>query len=139
MNTRLDELIAKAYTSAGAQDDVNKVYLALLQEVLFVPVEKAVLGSARDPEEPFKPLFAKVNDNFYMLAFDRLERLEVWAGEQMDSMDYVEIQGRDVIAGLGEQAFLGLNVGCEFYKEFTADEVKRLKTVVARIVQLRQG
>jgi len=139
MNTRLDELIAKAYQSSGAQDDVNKVYLALLQEVLFVPVEKAVLGSARDPEEPFKPLFAKVNDNFYMLAFDRLERLEVWAGEQMDSMDYVEIQGRDVIAGLGEQAFLGLNVGCELYKEFTADEVKRLKTVVARIDQLRQG
>jgi hypothetical protein len=139
MNTRLDDLIAKAYASSGAQDDVNKVYLALLQEVLFVPVEKSVAGAERDPEEPFKPLFAKVNDNFYMLAFDRLERLEVWAGDQMDGMDYVEVQGKDVIAGLGEEAFLGLNVGTEFYKEFTADEVKRLKTVVARIDQLRQG
>jgi hypothetical protein len=134
--TELDELIKTAYASTGSQDDVNKVYLNLLRSPLYVPVEKNALLVSE--EEPFRPLFANVNGNYFMLVFDTSERLVEWAGEHASDMQYVEISGRDIIAGVGEQVFIGLNLGSPFYKEFSPDEVKKLKTVVARIDQLRQ-
>jgi hypothetical protein len=142
--TELDKLIAAAYASEGKQDDVNKVYLTFLRSALLIPVEKIPEGQVvnLDPEseeEPFKPLFAKVDDNFFMLVFDQVERLRSWAGEQIDLIDYVEISGRDIIAGLNDQVFLGLNLGEEFYKEFSPAEIKQLKSIVSRIDQLKQG
>jgi hypothetical protein len=132
--TELDKLIAAAYASEGKQDDVNKVYLTFLRSALLIPVEKIPEGQVvnLDPEseeEPFKPLFAKVDDNFFMLVFDQVERLRSWAGEQIDLIDYVEISGRDIIAGLNDQVFLGLNLGEEFYKEFSPAEIKQLKSI----------
>jgi hypothetical protein len=138
MMSQLDDLIAKAYASEGKQEDVNKVYLALLQTMLFVPVEKTEL-ELTDLDEPFRPLFAKFEDKYFMLAFDSEERLSTWAGEEAGSMGYVEISGRDVIAGMGEEVFLGLNVGSDFYKQFSSDEVKQLKKIVARIDEMRNG
>ena len=74
-----------------------------------------------------------------MLAFDQVDRLSTWAGDQSDLLDYVEITGKEVIEGISDQAFLVLNLGSEFYKEFSPDEIKRLKTIVSRINQLKQG
>ncbi|MES2217445.1 MAG: SseB family protein [Pseudomonadota bacterium] len=133
--TELDKVIQTAYATTGRQEDVNKVYLALLRSLLFVPVEKNSV--IVNEEEPFRPLFANIEGNYFMLVFDSNERLAEWAGEHYDAMQYVEISGRDVISGVGEQVFVGLNAGTEFYKEFSPDEVKRLKTIVARIDQLR--
>jgi hypothetical protein len=36
--TELDELIQTAYANPGRQEDVNKVYLALIRSLLVVPV-----------------------------------------------------------------------------------------------------
>jgi hypothetical protein len=138
--TELDRLMAAAFSSEGQQDAVNKVYLTLLRMPVFVPVQK------RDPkkfisentEEPFKPLFANIDGNFFMLIFDTLERLTVWAGDQFEHIDYVEISGRDIFFGINEEVYLGLNADTEFYKEFSPDEVKRVKMIIARIDQLRQ-
>lgn len=136
--TELDQMIAAAFASEGKQEDVNKVYLVLLRTPLFVPVKK------NDPsmnhvneDEPFSPLFAKVEDNYFMLAFDAVERLTTWAGENLDQIDYVELSGKEVVAGINENVFLCLNPGTEFYKEFSPDEVKKLKMVVSRIEQLK--
>ncbi len=135
--TELDQLLSEAFATQGKQEAVNKVYLSLLRSPLFIPVEKASLVVTPDPEEPFKPLFANVGDKIFMLAFDTLERLTAWAGEHYDQLEYVEISGRDIVAGMGTTVFLGLNLGTEFYKEFAPDEIKHLKKVVARIDQLR--
>ena len=140
--TELDTLIAAAYASEGKQDDVNKVYLTFLRSPLLIPVEKVAadqVPAADSEEEPFKPLFAKVEGNFFMLVFDTVERLRAWAGDQLDLIDYVEISGRDIIAGLSDQVYLGLNLGEKYYKEFSPDEVIQLKKIVARIDQLKQG
>jgi hypothetical protein len=139
--TELDKLIAAAYASEGKQDDVNKVYLNFLRSGLLIPVEKLPEGKVIDAdsdEEPFKPLFANVDGNYFMLVFDTVERLRDWAADQMDLIDYVEISGRDIIAGLNDQVFLGLNLGAKFYKEFSPDEVLQLKKIVARIDQMKQ-
>jgi hypothetical protein len=136
--TELDKVIAAAFASEGKQDDVNKVYLTLLRTPVFLPVQKEPVVQD-DNEEPFKPLFAIVDDQYFMLIFDTVERLTAWAGEQIDNINYVEISGRDVVAGINDQVFLCLNHGTDFYKEFTPDEVKRLKMIVSRIDQLKSN
>ena len=137
--SELDELIAAAFKSEGKQDDVNKVYLTLLRTPLFIPVEKIEEGAPVNEDEPFRPLFAKLDDNYFMLAFDSVERLQNWAGDELHQMDYVQLIGKDLVAGINDAAYLCLNQGTDFYKEFSPDEVKRLKTVVSRIDQLRNS
>jgi hypothetical protein len=137
--TELDTLIAAAFQSEGDKDAVNKVYLTLLQATLFVPVEKksADAEPLSEDEEPFKPLFANLDEKYFLLTFDTLSRLTEWAGDQMDMIDYVELVGRDLISGINESVFLCLNLGSEFYKEFSPEEVKHLKLIVSRINQLK--
>jgi hypothetical protein len=137
--TELDQLIANAFASEGKQEDVNKVYLSLIRASLFLPVQKEETLSAAEEAEPFKPLFARIDDKYFMLAFDTVERLTMWAGDQLPHINYVEISGHDVIAGINEQVHLCLNYGTDFYKEFSPDEVKRLKMIVARIDQMKMG
>ena len=132
--TDLDNAIAAAFASEGKQDDVNKVYLLLLRTALFVPVSKQ---KTANNEEPFTPLFAQIDGRYYMLAFDTLERLHDWAGEHLNDMAYVEISGHDLIKGINDQACFSLNVGTTYYKEFLPDEIKRLKTIVSRIEQMK--
>ena len=133
--TELDGVIAAAFASEGQeQEAINKVYLTLLRTPLMIPVKKE---ASQSEEEPFTPLFARVEDKYFLIAFDTLERLSAWAGDELDKIGYVELAGRDFIAGMGEQVYFCLNLGTEYYKEFSPDEVKRLKMVVARIDQLK--
>jgi len=132
--TLLDDAIAFAYKNQGKQESVNKVYLLLLHTTLYVPIKK---GRNLQSEEPFQPLFAKIDERYFMLAFDTVERLTDWAGEHYKDIDYVELSGRDVIAGINAQVFLGLNFGTDFYKEFSPDEVIHLKKIVAKLDQLK--
>jgi len=138
--TALDQAIAAAFNSEGKQEDVNKVYLTLVQSSLFVPVKnKDPALNHIDEQNPFSPLFAKIEGRYFMLVFDLLERLTAWAGDHLNEIDYVEISGRDVIAGINEDVFLCLNMGTAFYKEFSPDEIKRLKMIVSRILQMKNG
>jgi hypothetical protein len=132
--TELDTAIAAAFKSEGKQEEVNRVYLLLLKSSLFIPIEKDYQSTE---EEPFRPLFAQIDNQFFMLAFDTLERLQTWAGNHYNDLGYIELSGRDVIAGISDQAFLGLNYGSDFYKEFSPEEVKRLKAIVSRLDQLK--
>jgi len=133
--TELDQLIEAAFKSEGQQETVNKVYLSLLKTDLFVPIKKTTEDNV-SAEEPFIPLFAKVDDKLFMVVFDTLERLTAWAGNDYEKMDYVELMGREVVTGINENVYLCLNLGTPFYKEFSPDEVQRLKMVVGRIEQL---
>src|SRR5579863_7326937 len=97
--TELDQLIAAAFASQGKQDNVNKVYLCLLRTSLFLPVKKDAPVST---EEPFSPLFARIDNQIYMMAFDTLDRLIAWAGNQHTEMAHVAISGRELIRGINE-------------------------------------
>lgn len=141
--TTLDKTISDAFLSEGQQAAVNKVYLTLLKTTLFLPVKQDTQQNAeqnKNLDEPFTPLFAKIDEKYFLMAFDQLQRLEAWAGEHRDQMGYVELSGKYLIQGINEEkVYLGLNTGTECYKEFSPDEIKRLKTVAARIDQLRQS
>lgn len=133
--TELDQAIQEAFLQQGKQDAVNKVHLLFLKTSLYLPVKKE---TPVELEEPFAPLFVKEGDSYFMPLFDTLDRLVAWAGDHFDQMNYVEIMGADCVRGVNEKVYLCLNYGTDFYKEFSPDEVKYLKKVVARIDQLKE-
>jgi hypothetical protein len=135
--TELDQIITKAYQNEGKKEDVNKVYLTFLQTLLYVPVKKDLDPTLTD--EPFAPLFTKIENQTYMLVFDTVNRLKNWANDAIDQMNYVELSGHDVIFGIHPEVYLCLNVGTQFYKEFSPDEVFHLKKIVAKIQTLKNN
>lgn len=131
--TELDTLMAKALESEGNDAEANKFYTALFRTRLFMP---ATLQD--DEEEPFAPIYLQDGENYFIPAFDQLERLSAWAADEFEKLDYVEIDGADVIRCVGtENVFLSLNPGTEFYKEFRPDEVHRLKMMIGKIDKLK--
>jgi hypothetical protein len=132
--TELDTLIQDAFAQEGRKDITNKFYLLFLRTNLLLPVKKD-----KNPlsEEPFEPLFANIEGRYYLPVFDTLERLSAWAGEEFAAMQYVDISGHDLILGISEAAFLCLNLGTPFYKEFAPDEIMHLKKIVARIAEMK--
>ena len=107
-----------------------------MRSSLFIPIEKRATPKQADASD-FKPLFAKINDQYFILAFDTLPRLQTWAGEEMHLIDYIELEGSALIAGINDGVFLCLNLGEKYYKEFSPDEVKHLRGIVAKIAQLK--
>ena len=128
--TELDQCVANAFASEGKQEDVNKLYTCLLRTSLYVPISQE---KPEDPEEAFTPLFMEVGENYFLMAFDHLTRLEAWAGDLFQQMDYVILTGRDLVRSLGNRVILALNYDTQYYKEFAVDEIARLKTVVAKL------
>lgn len=135
--TELDQLIQAAFKSVGKQEEANQFYLALLKTQLYVPVKKNEQKIISE-EEPFIPLFAKIEDHYFMVIFDTHDRLVNWAGDHYNEMDYVTLSGKEIITGINDGVYLSLNPETECYKEFAPDEVKRLKQIVLRIDQLMQ-
>ncbi len=133
----LDQAISRAFESQGKQEDVNKVYLLFLQSPMFLPVKKTT--EETKSEEAFHPLYAVIDEKYFMLAFDELERLTHWAQEQIAQIDYVELTGRDLIAGINENVYLVINIGTGFHKEFSPEEVMHLKKIVLKLDQLKSG
>lgn len=131
----LDSLLKTAYELEGSTDAVNKFYVRLFRANLYLPV---TLHSEKD-DEPFTPLHIKQDDHFFIPVFDSLVRLQDWAAEQHEKIDHVEITGEAVIRGLGRKAYLCLNVGTPFYKEFSPEEIARLKLTLAKMDKLRKS
>lgn len=131
--TELDQLIQAVYQSGGGLADVNKFYATLLRSRLYMPIEPDTENNTKDPDEPYSPLFIQYESQFFTLAFDTLARLQEWAGDLVNDIGYVDILGRELIRNLGEQVYLVLNFGSPSYKEFSPEEIKHLKSIVAKL------
>lgn len=131
--TELDKLAKTAFGSKGAQQDVNKFYSVFFRTRMFMPAYQQ-----DSEEEPFTPLFLQEDEKFFISIFDSLSRLSTWAGDKYDGLDYVEIDGSDVIRCIGTDfVYLSLNPGLDYYKEFSPDEIQRLKLMLAKIDSLK--
>lgn len=146
----LDFLLKAAYDSEGNLDAVNKFYVTLFRTNLYMPVQ---LNSSFLPlsstghnigedgtkeTEPFAPLYIEHDQHYFVPIFDSIERLQTWAGEHHEKIDHVEITGEAVLRGLSNKAYLCLNIGTPFYKEFSPDEITRLKITIAKMDKLRK-
>ena len=133
--TLLDEAIASAYTQGGEREAANRVWLALLKTPLYLAVDAL---APRDPNISFQPLIAMVGEYCFLAAFDSEARFLAWAGEHAKDIQHVQLSGRDLLAGIGDNVFLALNPGTPFYKEISPDEMKHLKKIIARVDQLKE-
>jgi len=129
MRTELDELLIKALESEGDTAAVNPFYAAFLRTSLYLPTRKNWQATT---EKPFQPLMSDLNGNVFLLVFDTLSRLEIWIGDNHDEINHVEIIGHDLVDALGHHVYLGLNYETPYYKEFSPNEIARLKTVVEK-------
>lgn len=132
--TPLDQAIANAYANSGDREMANRAWLELLRTNLFLPVNPA---PPAESEEAFHPLYAVINEQCFLAAFDTLARFETWAEGHSDKIQHVVLSGRDLIAGMGDAVYLALNPGLAYYKEFSPDEVKHLKKIIAKVDQLK--
>jgi hypothetical protein len=133
----LDNLLKNAYETAGSTETVNKFYVTLFRTNLFMPV--TIDAENNNSEEPFTPLYIKQDEYFFVPVFDSLERLQSWAGETQKKFDHVAITGEALLRGLGSKAYLCLNIGTPFYKEFSPEEITRLKLTIAKMDKLRKA
>lgn len=131
--SELDQLVEEAIASEGEQADSNKFYTVFFRSILFMPAYKQ-----DDEDEPFRPLFFQDDEKYFMSVFDSLDRLSTWGADEYQDVEYVEIDGRDLIRCIGdEQVYLCLNPGTDFYKEFSPEEIQRLKLMLIKIDKLK--
>lgn len=133
--SELDQLVDAAIVSEGNEAEVNKFYTVFFRTTLYMPAY-----AQDDEDEPFRPLFMQDGDKYFISVFDSLERLTTWLADEYDDLSYIEIQGSDVIRCIGEQqVYLSLNPSTDFYKEFSPEEIQRLKFMLAKIDQLKSS
>ncbi len=133
--TELEQAIVAAYATPGEQTIVNRVYACLLRSTLWLPVQREQIAG---DTEPYRPLYAVLEEKCFMPLFDSVERLEAWAGETLAEIRHVSVLGREVIASVGDTVYLALNPGVACYKEFSSEEVKYLKKVVGKLAGMVQ-
>jgi len=128
--TLLDDAIVKAHENQDSREAASAAWLTLLRTPLFLPIHP---DQPKDEEEPFRPLYAMIDDRCFIATFDTEERLSNWAGIHHDKMRHVTLPGRELIQGLGENVWLALNAGTPFYKEFSPDEIRYLKKIIGKM------
>jgi hypothetical protein len=126
--TELDEKLQQAYQHNSDQDKINKVYTTFFRTNLYMPITRLI-----DQEEPFVPYYVVEDEQYFVPVFDTAERLQDWAEADLSNVDFVQLSGMEVLRGVGEAVFLCLNVGTKYYKEFSPEEVARLKLMIAKI------
>lgn len=132
--TELDKTIAEAYAKDGEREAANRVWLTLLKSTLYLAVD-----TRSESEEGFQPLVALIGEQCFLAAFDSEARFIAWSGEHAGPIQHITLTGRDLLAGMGDNVYLALNPGTPFYKEFSPDEVKHLKKIIARVDQLKEA
>jgi len=125
----LEEAIQTAISEEGQDGTATKAYLSFFKNQLFLPIEK---GSGDEP----RVLFLETPEQIFLPVFSQQEILVSWAAETIEKIDIFECSGVELIAGLGDNVTLSFNPGTDSYKEFNAEEILKLKTMVAKIRNL---
>jgi hypothetical protein len=128
--TNLDKALKEAFDNEGKT--ANKAYAVLLRSEFYMPVNKI-----ENEEQPFIPFFLEEDEKIFIPVFDTLERLQSWADNTENTIDFVTLAGSELIRGIGEHITLCLNIGSSCYKEFYPDEILRLKKMVSKLDELK--
>lgn len=117
--------IKSAYQACDNTQNINKVHLEFLKANFILPIEK---GSANEP----RVLFLNQGEHRFLPLFSEQALLDNWAEEIKEQIDLLHLTGVNLLKGLGNDVFVCLNPGDEYYKEFHPQELTKLKTIVAK-------
>lgn len=124
----LKQSIIEALQHPEDTSKAKKAHATFLRETLILPVHR----QEENQSEPI-PLFIE-NDNAYFLpVFSEKSYCDEWAGESLKEIDFLHLTGNELIKGTGENVYICLDIGQDHYKQFSPEEVARLKLVVSKL------
>lgn len=115
-------------------DDVSKAkksHAIFLRESLVLPVEKA----EADQSDPI-PLYIQEDNAYFLPVFSEKSYYDIWAGNDLTHTDLLHLTGNELVKGCGENVYICLDIGQRHYKQFSPEEVNRLKMVVSKLDSL---
>lgn len=132
--SELIQAIEEAYKNPENEQAVNTAHRLFLSNIFVLPVRKegAVDG------EPI-PLFYSEGNKHFLPIFTDDQFFRQWAKDQIDQMNWLNIIGKDVILGTGENTYLCMDIGQEHYKEMDPSEVSKLKQVVLKLEKIAKS
>ncbi len=128
----LKEAIIEAYSEPSDGNKTNQVHRLLLTSTLLLPINKALSNSNDD----VVPLFLEENERCFLPVFTQKEHLESWAQESIDEISTLSLLGSELIKGVSDSVYVCLDIGCAHYKEFSPQEVARMRQMLSKVESL---
>ena len=122
----LNRAISESFKARGNLKEANKAYLEFIKANFIVPIE--ITSSEENPEV----LFLNEGHRQFLPVFTQLEFLSNWADEIAHNIKLLRLSGVDLLKGIGEEVFVCLDLGTEFYKEFNPSEIARMRSMVLK-------
>lgn len=130
----LIEAIVNAYNMPDDDAVVNRAHRLFLSHTFILPIKKA----SSKTSEP-TALFYTENNFHFLPAFSSNQLFLDWAKDSVDQMDWLNITGKDLILGTGENTYLCLDIGKDHYKEFDPKEIIKLKQVILKLEKIAKS
>jgi hypothetical protein len=128
--TELDTALEKLRQNMNDPRRQSGFYDIFLNGTFFVPT---LMGEAADQagvqDEQVLPLIMESDGNDYLMLFDTRERLTAWSET---AATFVEVPGHVLAATSMPPLHWALNVGTDYSKQFTPDEIAWLRDAVER-------
>jgi hypothetical protein len=134
MSNELIKAIIDAYEAPESESHINKANRCFLKHEFILPIRK----KSSEQDDPQVLFFTEKNMHF-MPVFSSEDIFKDWAKDSLDDMSWLNIMGKDLVLGTGEDTFICLDVGQEHYKEFTPQELMRLKQVVMKLEKMAKS
>lgn len=124
--TALEQAITAAIQKNGESVSANKAYLEFIKANFIIPIEKQM-----DDSEP-RTLYFSTESQVFLPVFSSMSYFETWADPIKDDIDVLKLTGVNLLKGLGDNTYVSLNIGSEFYKEFQPSELARMRSMVLK-------
>lgn len=126
----LEAAILSAFNEPTDIHKANAVYRAFLTKDLYLPIEKTL------DADDVAPLFLIENDCAFLPVFSNELYLNSWAGEESSQMEILELSGAELLKGVNDKVYLCLDINQEHYKEFSPEEIDRMRLITAKVETL---
>lgn len=123
----LELAIAQAFKTNGNTQEANKAYLEFIKANFIIPIEKSAAA-----EEP-RVLYLIEQQQAFLPVFTNMDYFTAWAVDIGEHIQLLRLSGVDLLKGIGEQVTVCLNIGTEYYKEFNAAELARMRSMVLKL------
>ena len=125
MNT-LETAIQAALAHKGEDSpSVNKAYLEFLKANFIIPIE----AQSAEPQV----LFLQDAQGTFLPVFSEESIFLSWGAEVAPDIARLVVSGVDLLAGLGDNVSILLNIGAPSYKVFNPMELARLRNMAQKI------
>ena len=128
MNT-LETAIVNALAHQNDNKAANKAYLEFIKANFLVPIEKH--SQSEEPEV----LYLEENGLVFLPVFTNRALFDQWAMPISENIQILSLSGVNLLKGLADSVIVSLNIGSEFYKEFNASELMRMKNMVLKLFE----